>query len=101
MRRQPGVATAVEIHVDRPRKKMNRSGNSTGDMDRPPAAAGAPGGAGASAASLKIPDDRALLDRIRAGGHDGEQAFRSLVDRHARYLFAVARSMTPGNEDAE
>jgi RNA polymerase sigma-70 factor (ECF subfamily) len=80
---------------------MNRPGNSTGDMDRPPAAAGAPGGAGASAAPLPIPDDRALLERIRGGGHDGELAFRSLVDRHARYLFAVARSMTPRNEDAE
>src|SRR3954468_12141815 len=90
---------AAKSHVGRPRKKMNRPGNSTEDMDPPPVAAGAPGGA--SAASLAIPDDRQLLARVRAGGRDGEQAFRSLVDRHARYLFAVARSMTPGNEDAE
>src|SRR3954468_19860811 len=81
------------------RKKMDRPGNSTQDMDRPPAAGGAPGGG--AAAWLATPADRQLLDRVRAGGRDGELAFRSLVDRHARYLFAVARSMTSGNEDAE
>jgi RNA polymerase sigma-70 factor (ECF subfamily) len=46
---------------------------------------------------LKVPDDVALVHQIHAGS---EQAFRDLVNRHARYLYGVAHSVA-GAADAE
>jgi RNA polymerase sigma-70 factor (ECF subfamily) len=95
---------------------MAAAGNSTGNTPPPSAtapqherdASSAPAATGDAAASgdsgnaaLRIPDDRELLARIIGGGRDGEQAFRSLVDRHARYLFGVARSLASNEQDAE
>jgi RNA polymerase sigma-70 factor, ECF subfamily len=46
----------------------------------------------------RIPDDAELLRKANAGD---QQAFRALVDRHARYLTAIARSMSGNDADAE
>jgi RNA polymerase sigma-70 factor (ECF subfamily) len=46
-----------------------------------------------------VPDDTELLEQIRRGD---QAAFRALLERHARYLFGVAHSLTAGNAtDAE
>lgn len=47
---------------------------------------------------LRIPDDAALLKQIR---HGDAAAFRSLVDRHARYLYGIAYSICQNAADAE
>lgn len=47
-------------------------------------------------------DDIELLDQIRRGDRSAQAAFRELLDRHARYLFGVAHSLSGGNpSDAE
>ena len=43
-----------------------------------------------------VPDDTELLTQIRRGD---QRAFAALLDRHARYLFGVAHSLTAGNAD--
>jgi RNA polymerase sigma-70 factor (ECF subfamily) len=46
--------------------------------------------------------DTELLDQIRRGDRAAQAAFQKLLDRHARYLFGVAHSLTGGNAaDAE
>jgi RNA polymerase sigma-70 factor (ECF subfamily) len=52
----------------------------------------------ASGEPRKLPDDAELLARGAAGD---EQAFRSLVDRHARYLYGIAHSLCGNAADAE
>lgn len=54
--------------------------------------------AAASAEARSVPGDAELLRRI--GGGD-ESAFRELTDRHARYLFGIAHSLTGNPSDAE
>lgn len=44
------------------------------------------------------PEDRQDLDRARRGNDD---AFRTLVERHSRYLYAVAHRVTGNGPDAE
>ena len=44
------------------------------------------------------PEDRQDLDRARRGHDD---AFRALVERHSRYLYAVAHRVTGNGSDAE
>jgi len=49
-----------------------------------------------------VADDSELLNQIRRGDRTAQEAFRTLLDRHARYLFGVAHSLTGGNtSDAE
>jgi len=43
-------------------------------------------------------DDRSAVSRARDGDND---AFRSLVERHSRYLFGIARRVTGSAIDAE
>lgn len=63
-------------------------GNSTSEMPAEPASPG----------TLKLPDDAELL----AKAHQGDQtAFRQLVDRHSRYLYGIAHSLTGNAADAE
>jgi len=45
-----------------------------------------------------VPDDAELL---RSAGRGDENAFRELVDRHARYLHGIAYSLTQNPSDAE
>jgi RNA polymerase sigma-70 factor (ECF subfamily) len=45
-----------------------------------------------------VPDDAELMRRIAAGD---EPAFRQLADRHARYLYGIAHSLTGNPSDAE
>ena len=45
-----------------------------------------------------MPDDTELLEQI---GRGDQAAFRTLLDRHARYLFGVAHAMTGNATDAE
>jgi RNA polymerase sigma-70 factor (ECF subfamily) len=52
----------------------------------------------ASGQTQKLPDDAELLSRSHSGD---EQAFRALVDRHARYLYGVAHSLSGNSADAE
>jgi len=49
-------------------------------------------------AAARIPDDAELFRRI-AGGD--QAAFRAIIDRHGRYLFGVARSLSRNSADAE
>jgi len=49
-----------------------------------------------------VADDSELLNQIRRGDRAAQDAFRQLLDRHGRYLFGVAHSLTGGNaSDAE
>jgi RNA polymerase sigma-70 factor (ECF subfamily) len=68
------------------RKKMTDPGNSTDNT------------ADNASQRMKIPVDAALLREI---GHGREQAFRTLVDRHGRYLYRVAFSLIGNEVDAE
>jgi RNA polymerase sigma-70 factor (ECF subfamily) len=52
----------------------------------------------ASGETRKLPDDPELLAR---GASGDEQAFRALVDRHARYLYGVAHALSQNAADAE
>ena len=45
-----------------------------------------------------MPDDTELLAQI---GRGDQAAFRTLLDRHARYLFGVAHAMSGSTADAE
>jgi RNA polymerase sigma-70 factor (ECF subfamily) len=45
-----------------------------------------------------VPDDTELLAQI---GRGDQAAFRTLLDRHARYLFGVAHAMSGSTADAE
>jgi RNA polymerase sigma-70 factor (ECF subfamily) len=45
-----------------------------------------------------VPDDTELLEQI---GRGDQAAFRTLLDRHARYLFGVAHAMSGSSADAE
>jgi RNA polymerase sigma-70 factor (ECF subfamily) len=45
-----------------------------------------------------VPDDTELLAQI---GRGDQAAFRTLLDRHARYLFGVAHAMCGSTADAE
>jgi RNA polymerase sigma-70 factor (ECF subfamily) len=45
-----------------------------------------------------VPDDTELLEQI---GRGDQAAFRTLLDRHARYLFGVAHAMSGSAADAE
>jgi RNA polymerase sigma-70 factor (ECF subfamily) len=45
-----------------------------------------------------VPDDTELLAQI---GRGDQAAFRTLLDRHARYLFGVAHAMSGSTTDAE
>lgn len=75
---------------------MDSSRNNTPDMAADPASPEAPRGA---FDALKLPSD---ADLLRRAGHGEGGAFRELVERHGRYLFGIARSLT-GNraEDAD
>ena len=75
---------------------MDPSRNNTPDMAADPASPEAPRGA---SDALKLPTD---ADLLRRAGHGEGGAFRELVERHGRYLFGIARSLT-GNraEDAD
>jgi RNA polymerase sigma-70 factor (ECF subfamily) len=53
---------------------------------------------GDSGETKKLPDDAELLARTSRGD---EQAFKILVDRHARYLYGIAHSMSGNAADAE
>jgi len=52
----------------------------------------------ASLEALHVPDDAQLLRQV---GRGDETAFRELVDRHARYLYGIAYSLTQNAADAE
>jgi RNA polymerase sigma-70 factor (ECF subfamily) len=45
-----------------------------------------------------VADDPELLEQI---GHGDHAAFKMLLDRHARYLFGIAHSLTNNASDAE
>ncbi|MEA2708062.1 MAG: polymerase sigma-70 factor, subfamily, partial [Phycisphaerales bacterium] len=45
-----------------------------------------------------MPDDTELLAQI---GRGDQAAFRTLLDRHARYLYGVAHAMTGNSTEAE
>jgi RNA polymerase sigma-70 factor (ECF subfamily) len=60
--------------------------NSTGDVV-----------ASASEDARRVPDDAELLRRIQ----DDPAAFRELVNRHARYLYGIAFSLSGNAADAE
>src|SRR5438309_8914814 len=45
-----------------------------------------------------VPDDAELLRQI---GHGAQDAFRELVNRHSRYLYGIASSLTGNSADAE
>jgi RNA polymerase sigma-70 factor (ECF subfamily) len=47
---------------------------------------------------MTLPSDADLLKQIRGGS---ESAFRALVDRHGRYLYGIANSLTGNHADAE
>src|SRR5205814_10138910 len=47
---------------------------------------------------LHVPDDAQLLRQI---GRGDQTAFRDLVDRHSRYLYGIAFSLTQNSADAE
>ena len=47
---------------------------------------------------MTLPSDADLLKQIRGGS---ESAFRTLVDRHGRYLFGIAHSLIGNSADAE
>jgi RNA polymerase sigma-70 factor (ECF subfamily) len=51
-----------------------------------------------SATSMAAPSDIELLRRI---GHGDQDAFRELVNRHSRYLYGIAFSLTGNSSDAE
>jgi RNA polymerase sigma-70 factor (ECF subfamily) len=67
---------------------MQPTGNSTFQIAASPA----------YESSAGVPDDVELLRRINHGQH---AAFRALVDRHARYLYGIAFSLTGQAADAE
>jgi RNA polymerase sigma-70 factor, ECF subfamily len=67
---------------------MALSGNSTVDMTAPCV----------SDDLRKVPDDKELL---RRAGQGDQTAFRELLDRHARYLYGIAHSLTRNPADAE
>jgi len=66
---------------------MTLLGNSTGEMV-----------VSASEEAQRVPDDAELLRRT---AHDDPAAFRELVDRHARYLYGIAFSLSGNAADAE
>jgi RNA polymerase sigma-70 factor (ECF subfamily) len=76
---------------------MRPTGNSTIEIaERPsPAPQAAPA---TSATSMAVPSDIELLRRI---GHGAQDAFRELVNRHSRYLYGIAFSLTGNSTDAE
>jgi RNA polymerase sigma-70 factor (ECF subfamily) len=47
---------------------------------------------------LQVPDDTELLEQI---GRGDQAAFRTLLDRHARYLYGVAHAMSGSATEAE
>lgn len=55
-------------------------------------------GSPASEEALHVPDDAELLRQI---GRGDESAFRELVNRHSRYLYGIAFSLTQNTADAE
>jgi RNA polymerase sigma-70 factor (ECF subfamily) len=55
-------------------------------------------GSPASEEALHVPDDAELLRQI---GRGDENAFRELVNRHSRYLYGIAFSLTQNTADAE
>jgi RNA polymerase sigma-70 factor (ECF subfamily) len=63
------------------------------DMTAPPAASG-----DASGEPGKVPTDAELLTQT---GQGNEAAFRELVNRHGRYLYGVAYSLSGNLADAE
>ncbi len=67
---------------------MQSTGNSTYQIAASPACESSTG----------VPDDVELLRRIN---HGQQAAFRALVDRHARYLYGIAFSLTGQAADAE
>src|SRR4051812_7150482 len=68
-------------------KNMTLLGNSTGEMV-----------VSASEEARRVPDDAELLRRT---AHDDPTAFRELVNRHARYLYGIAFSLSGNAADAE
>jgi RNA polymerase sigma-70 factor (ECF subfamily) len=66
---------------------MTALGNSTGEMV-----------ASASEEPRRVPDDAELLRRT---AHDDPTAYRELVQRHARYLYGIAFSLSGNAADAE
>jgi RNA polymerase sigma-70 factor (ECF subfamily) len=66
---------------------MTLLGNSTGEMV-----------VSASEEARRVPDDAELLRRT---AHDDPTAFRELVNRHARYLYGIALSLSGNAADAE
>jgi RNA polymerase sigma-70 factor (ECF subfamily) len=70
---------------------MRPTGNSTIEIAAPPAPE-------PEAAVVVAPSDVELLRRI---GHGAQDAFRALVDRHSRYLYGIAYSLTGNSTDAE
>jgi RNA polymerase sigma-70 factor (ECF subfamily) len=71
---------------------MRPTGNSTSE---PPVS---PSTTTPSPMPTRMPDDAELVRRI---GHGDESAFRELVNRHSRYLFGIAHSMSGNAADAE
>src|SRR3954471_22886957 len=67
---------------------MTLLGNSTGEMV-----------ASASEEPRRVPDDDAEL--LRRTAHDDPTAYRELVNRHARYLYGIAFSLSGNAADAE
>lgn len=51
-----------------------------------------------SSEARHVPDDAQLLRQVRLGD---QAAFRTLVDRHARYLYGIAHSFCQNAADAE
>jgi RNA polymerase sigma-70 factor, ECF subfamily len=68
---------------------MRPTGNSTIDIAARPAP---------EPQAAEVPSDVELLRRIAHGAQD---AFRELVDRHSRYLYGIAYSLTGHSTDAE
>lgn len=70
---------------------MRPTGNSTIEIAARPAPE-------PEAAVVVAPSDVELLRRI---GHGAQDAFRELVNRHSRYLYGIAFSLTGNSSDAE
>ena len=73
---------------------MGTTRNSTSEMESPPAPEEAPNSARRAAKA----NDRELLDAL---GRGDEAAYLELVQRHGRYLYGVAYSLSSNSADAE
>jgi RNA polymerase sigma-70 factor (ECF subfamily) len=73
---------------------MGHPRNIMAEMDSPPAPEEAPN----RSPRANKPDDKELLRRLNQGD---ESAYRELLERHGRYLYGIAHSLSGNSADAE